>query len=124
PTPPQYQTSPVTFTLRYRSYHGGGPRLHNPPPSPTRRSSDLTANSCNSFSADAGTYTSPDNTVTTGHCYRYTYTIKDNVSNTSSSAANTAKLESSTTNVCGPAPGEQTGSGNQYYDAPSKTQFF
>src|SRR5207253_2581483 len=93
--PPYYTSTSVSFTLGDGN-DGTGSGLDTSTRTVTRETGTLTANSCNSFSADAGTYTSPDNTVTTGHCYRYTYTIKDNVSNTSTPVTTTAKVDTST----------------------------
>ena len=42
---------------------------------------------------DGGTYTSPDTSVTGGHCYRYSFTIADRVGNVSSPVTAAAKVD-------------------------------
>ena len=66
----------------------------------------------------------PDIAVSTGHCYRYTFTIADRVGNVSTSVTATAKVDTDAPIVAATAPTELTGAGNQYYDAGSQTQFF
>ena len=53
------------------------------------------------FSADAGSFSSPDTAVSTGHCYRYTFTIADRVGNVSSAVTATAKVDTDAPNVSG-----------------------
>src|SRR5262249_49008606 len=90
----------------------------------TRESATLNGNTCGTFSADAGTYTSPDTSVAGGHCYRYTFTIADRVGNVSSGVSAVAKVDTVAPTTAVTAPTELTGAGNQYYDAATKTQFF
>jgi hypothetical protein len=90
----------------------------------TRETGDLVAGACSNFSADAGSFSSPDIAVSTGHCYRYTFTIADRVGNVSTSVTATAKVDTDAPIVAATAPTELTGAGNQYYDAGSQTQFF
>ena len=47
---------------------------------------------CSNFSADAGNFSSPDTAVSTGHCYRYTFT-SPTASATSPSGHATAKVD-------------------------------
>ena len=59
----------------------------------SRETGDLVAGSCSNFSPDAGNFSSPDNSVSTDHCYRYSFTIGDNVGNTSTPVTATAKVD-------------------------------
>ena len=90
----------------------------------TRESATLSGDSCGTFSADPGTYSSPDTAVSNGNCYRYTFTITDNVGNTSSAVTATAKVDTQAPSLSLNAPTELTGSGDQYYDGATQTQFF
>src|SRR5919197_1196647 len=60
---------------------------------PTGQTGTLSGGSCSGFSSDAGTFTSPDTSVSGGNCYRYTFTIADNVGNVSSAVTATAKVD-------------------------------
>ena len=113
----------VSFTLGDGN-DGSGSGLDTSSRTVTRESASLTGDSCGSFTADAGTYSSPDTSVSNGNCYRYSFTITDNVGNTSSSVTATAKVDTQAPNVSLSAPTELTGAGNQYYDGATKTQFF
>src|SRR5207248_7311464 len=73
---------------------------------------------------DAGTYSSPDTAVSGGHCYRYSFTVADNVGNVSSAVTATAKVDTAGPTVSVTAPTELSGGANQYYDSVSKTQYF
>src|SRR5262249_19985032 len=59
-----------------------------------------------------------------GHCYRYTFTIADNVGNVSSPVTAVAKVDTQAPNISVDAPTALSGTGAQYYDAGSKTLFF
>src|SRR5205814_86782 len=59
----------------------------------SRETGDLVAGNCSNFSPDAGSFSSPDTAVSTGHCYRYSFTIADNVGNVSSAVSATAKVD-------------------------------
>src|SRR5207248_2043841 len=74
----------VSFSLGDGSDSGSG--LDTSTRTVTRESASLSGDSCGTFTADSGTFTSPDNTVTGSHCYRYSFTIADNVGNVSSAA--------------------------------------
>ena len=67
-----------------------------------------------------------DTTVQTGTCYRYRYTVADQVGNTSapSAASTTAKVDTTAPSVTVEAPTALTGSGAQYYDADTNTLYF
>src|SRR5207253_2754279 len=90
----------------------------------TRETGTLSGDTCSGFTADAGTFSSPDTAVSGGHCYRYTFTIADNVGNVSSAVTATAKVDTGDPSVSVTAPTELTGAGSQYYDSGTKTQFF
>src|SRR5207302_4635999 len=81
----------VSFSLGDGSDSGSG--LDTSTRTVTRESASLSGDSCGTFTADSGTFTSPDNTVTGSHCYRYSFTIADNVGNVSSAATATAKVD-------------------------------
>ena len=120
---PYYKTASVSFSLGDGS-DGTGAGLDLSSRTVTRETANLAGNSCASFSADAGSFSSPDTAVSGGHCYRYTFTIKDNVGNVSSAITATAKVDTAAPAVSVTAPTETAGGGNQYYDAGTKTQFF
>ncbi|HEY3017207.1 MAG TPA: Ig-like domain-containing protein, partial [Gaiellaceae bacterium] len=63
------------------------------------------------FSADAGTFTSPDTSVSGGHCYRYTFTIADNVGNISTAVTATAKVDTEDPSVSLDDPGTPVAGG-------------
>ena len=55
----------------------------------TRESALLEDGACGAFSADVGTFTSPDTSVQSGRCYRYTFTLADRVGNASAGVTST-----------------------------------
>ena len=112
----------VTFALGDGSDAGSG--LDTSTRTVTRETGTLSNGTCAGFSADAGTYSSPDASVSTGHCYRYVFTISDNVGNVSAPVTVTAKVDTDAPNVALAAPTPLTGSGNQYYDAAGQTLYF
>jgi hypothetical protein len=119
---PYYGSSSVTFSLGDGSDGGSGLDLTSS--SVTRETGTLAGNSCSGFTADAGTFSSPDTSVTGGHCYRYTFTIADNVGNVSTPVTATAKVDTQAPSVAVDAPTPLSGAGAQSYDATSKTLFF
>ncbi len=120
---PYYNAASVPFTLGDGS-DGTGSGIDTSSRIVTRETGNLAGDSCSGFTADPGTYTSPDTSVSGGHCYRYSFTIEDNVGNTSTAVTTTAKVDTAAANVAVTAPTENTGAANQYYDAGTKTQFF
>jgi hypothetical protein len=78
--PNYYNTNSVSFSLGDGS-DGSGSGVDTATRTVTRESASLSGDTCGTFSADAGTFTSPDTSVSNGHCYRYTFTISDNVGN-------------------------------------------
>src|SRR5204862_6356742 len=60
---------------------------------------------CSNFTADAGTFSSPDTSVAGAHCYRYSFTIKDNAGNTSAPVTATAKVDTDNPSVTLTDPG-------------------
>src|SRR5207247_360135 len=115
-TAPYFNTASVTFSLADGS-DGSGSGLDTSSRTVTRETGTLSGDSCSGFSADAGSFTSPDTAVTGGHCYRYSFTIGDNVGNISSAVTATAKVDTNAPSISVSAPTELTGAGNQYYDA-------
>src|SRR6185312_9367903 len=122
-TAPYFGSASVTFNLGDGN-DGSGAGLDTTTRTVTRESATLTGDACGTFSPDAGTYSSPDTTVSTGHCYRYSFTIADRVGNVSSATTATAKVDTAAPTVSINAPSALTGAGNQYYDAGTKTLFF
>ena len=120
---PYYNAVSVTFSLNDGS-DGSGSGLDTSTRSVTRETGDLAAGACSNFSADGGTFTSPDTSVSGGHCYRYTFMISDHVGNVSSAVSVTAKVDTNAPSISVTAPVEVTGAGNQYYDGASHTQYF
>ena len=92
-SPNYYKTNSVSFTLGDGSDPAGGAGLDTSTRTVTRETAPLSNDSCGSFTADPGTYTSPDTSVSSGNCYRYTFTIKDNVGDTSTGVTVTAKVD-------------------------------
>src|ERR671931_489746 len=120
---PYYKTASVSFSLGDGS-DGTGAGLDLGSRTVTRETATLSGDSCGSFSADPGTFSSPDTGVSGGHCYRYTFTLKENVGNSSSPVSATAKVDTASPTVSVTAPTETSGGGNQYYDSGSKTLYF
>src|SRR5205085_5185344 len=116
---PYYQTPRVPLTTD----NGTDDRAGLDPASGTVERADATLadGSCGSFGAfqpvtlDNGT----DTTAASGHCYRYRYSIADNVGNRSTPSPTTAdaKVDSALPTVTVTAPTELTGAGDQHYDA-------
>ena len=120
-----YYTTSVPFILGDGSDNVGGSGLDLSSRAVTRETANLVGDACGSFTADPGTYTSPDASVTGGHCYRYSFAIKDHVGNTSVPTTTVAKVDTAASPAVGvTAPTETVGAANQYYDSTSKTQFF
>ena len=93
----------MTFTLGNGSDADAG--LDVSSATVTRETGDLAGDSCSNFTADAGTFTSPDTSVSGGHCYRYTFTISDRVGNTSTGVTATAKVDTDNPSVTLTDPG-------------------
>ena len=122
-TAPFYPGGPVTFSLTNGSDPSGGSGLDLSSATVTRETGTLAANNCSGFTPDGGTFTSPDNSTSSSHCYRYTFSIADKVGNVATSSV-TAKVSPNAPTVSVDPPTVLTGAGNQYYDAGTKTQFF
>ena len=90
---PYYNAASVTFSLVDGSDPAGGAGLDTSTRSVSRETGDLVAGNCSNFSPDAGSFSSPDTAVSTGHCYRYSFTIADNVGNVSNAVSATAKVD-------------------------------
>jgi hypothetical protein len=117
-TAPFYPGGPVTFSLTNGSDPSGGSGLDLSSAAITRETGTLATNNCSGFSPDGGTFTSPDNSTSSGHCYRYTFSIADKVGNVATSSV-TAKVSSNAPTVSVEPPTVLTG-GNQYYDAGTR----
>ena len=128
-SPNYYKTNSVSFTLGDGSDGGSG--LDTSTRSVTRETAPLSNDSCGTFTADGGTYTSPDASVSSGNCYRYTFTIKDNVGNTSAGVTVTAKVDGGTpthgtialTGVSPAGIAYLSGGGTVYYRGSAAGQF-
>ncbi|HTL23333.1 MAG TPA: chitobiase/beta-hexosaminidase C-terminal domain-containing protein, partial [Mycobacteriales bacterium] len=103
PNAPYYTSNSVTFTTGNGSDADSGLDLSSA--AVTRETGDLSGDSCSNFSADAGTFSSPDTVVSGGHCYRYTFTIADNVGHTSTPVTATAKIDTDNPSVSLTDPG-------------------
>src|SRR5207253_2356222 len=119
---PYYKSASVSFVLTDGADSASG--LDTSTRTVTRESASLSGDSCGTFTADAGTFSSPDTAVSGGHCYRYTFRITDNVDNVSAAVTATAKVDTAVPTTAVTAPTELAGAGNQYYDSGTKTQFF
>ena len=93
-----------------------------------RSSATLTSGTCGRFGSwSTVTLTGgADTTVTTGNCYRYRYTITDNVGNQSSASSPSAnaKVDTTAPAVANAAPTAISGGGNQHYDSGTETLYF
>ena len=121
---PYYTSLSVSLTAGDGSDGGAGldtsSRLYE------RDSATLTNGSCGAFSGSWTTVANPDATVASGSCYRYRYSIADNVGNRSATvtASVDAKVDTSAPAAVVLAPSELTGTGAQYYDGATKTHYF
>src|SRR5207342_2824429 len=92
---PYYTSTSVSLTAGDGSDAGAGldtsSRLYE------RDSATLTNGSCGSFSGSWTTVSNPDTTVASGNCYRYRFSIADNVGNRSATitASVDAKIDTS-----------------------------
>src|SRR6185437_11372143 len=102
---PYYGSNSVGFSLANGSDNGGGAGLDLASATVTRETGPLSGDSCSAFSADAGTFTSPDTSVSNGHCYRYTFRIADKVANLSVPVTATAKVDTDNPTVLLTDPG-------------------
>ena len=125
---PSYTDPSVPLTLDNGSDSGAG--VHASTGVVERDEAPLVSGSCGSFSGSWTPITltgGADTTVQPGNCYRYRYTITDNVGNASapSSASADAMVGDATPpNVSATAPTPVTGTGNQSYEPGTKTLWF
>jgi chitobiase/beta-hexosaminidase-like protein len=93
-----------------------------------RDSVALTSGTCGSFSDAWAPVTlsgGADTSVASGNCYRYRYTIADNVGNSATSAASaTAVVNTVVPTVAVAAPTEGSGASDQFWSATTKTLWF
>jgi hypothetical protein len=93
-----------------------------------RASAPLSAGTCGTFGVYAPvTLTSgADLTVATGNCYRYQYSISDNVGNASapSTPSADARVNSVGPTVTDTAPTEVSGAGDQFWNSATDTVWF
>ncbi|HYM63122.1 MAG TPA: Ig-like domain-containing protein [Gaiellaceae bacterium] len=93
-----------------------------------RESGDLASDACTNWSGSWSTVTlsgGADTTVVSGKCYRYRFTISDNVGNQSAVSATSAdaKVDAGDPSVSVASPTEVTGPAAQYYDSATKTHY-
>ncbi|TMK79966.1 MAG: hypothetical protein E6G45_02105 [Actinobacteria bacterium] len=92
---PYYTTASVGFTTGDGSDSGSG--LDTSSRVVQRASATLSNGTCTgSFSSFSGSYSSPDTSVVSGNCYRYRFTVADNVGNVSAGVVSSdAKVDTS-----------------------------
>src|SRR5439155_18030530 len=95
---PYYGSASVGFSLGDGN-DGSGSGLDTSTRNVSRQTGDLVAGNCSNFSPDVGAFSSPDTAVSTGHCYRYSFTIADNVGNVSGTVSATAKVDTDAPNT-------------------------
>ena len=83
-----------------------------------RDSTNLVGNTCDPFPSSWSPVTSPDSTITSGHCYRYRYRVSDNVGNNAVyTSGNVGKVSTSAPGTPELTLAEAPNSPNQYvYD--------
>jgi len=83
-----------------------------------RDSTNLVGNTCDPFPSSWTPVTSPDSTITSGHCYRYRYRVSDNVGNNAVyTSGNVGKVSTSAPGTPELTLAEAPNSPNQYvYD--------
>ena len=125
---PYYGSLSVPLTL-VDGGDGAGSGLDTASRLVERESGDLAADACTNWSGSWSTVTlsgGADTTVASGKCYRYRFTISDNVGNQSGVSATSAvaKVDTGDPSVSVNSPTEVTGPAAQYYDSATKTHYF
>ena len=91
---PYYTTASVGFTTGDGTDSSAG--LDTSSRLVERASAQLTDGTCGGFGGFGGSHSSPDTSVVSGNCYRYRFTIADNVGNVSTSVVTAdAKVDTS-----------------------------
>ena len=125
---PYYGSLSVPLTL-VDGGDGAGSGLDTTSRLVERESGDLAGDACTNWSGSWSTVTlsgGADTTVASGKCYRYRFTISDNVGNQSAVSATSAdaKVDTGDPSVSVSSPTEVTGLAAQYYDGATKTHYF
>ena len=125
---PYYGSLSVPLTL-VDGGDGAGSGLDTASRLVERESGDLAADACTNWSGSWSTVTlsgGADTTVASGKCYRYRFSISDNVGNQSAVSATSAdaKVDTGDPSVSVSSPTEVTGLAAQYYDGATKTHYF
>jgi hypothetical protein len=123
---PNYGSLSVPLTLNSGTDAGSG--VNGSSGVVERDSVALTSGACGSF-ADAWAPVTlsggADTSVASGNCYRYRYTISDNVGNSAASGASaTAVINTVVPTVALAAPTEVSGASDQFWNAVTKTLWF
>lgn len=125
---PTYSTLFVPLTLVNGTDNLGGSGLDPLSGVVQRASAPLTTGNCGTFGAYSPVTLSSggDLTVTSGNCYRYQYSVADNVGNVSapSSASADAKVSATGPSVTDTAPTELNGANDQFWNASTDTLWF
>jgi hypothetical protein len=123
---PNYGSLSVPLTLNAGSDAGSG--VNGASGVVERDAVALSSGACGSFTDAWAPVTlsgGADTSVASGKCYRYRYTISDNVGNSATSAASaTAVVNTTVPTVAVAAPTEVSGAGDQFWNATSKTLWF
>ncbi len=123
---PTYSTLSVPLLLDNGTDAGSG--VDSASGAVERASAALSAGTCGTF----GGYTAvtlsggADTSVSTGNCYRYRYTVADNVGNRSAASPDSAdaKVAAGTPTLVVAAPTEVSGGSDQFWIAASSTIWF
>ena len=125
---PGYSTLFVPLTLVNGTDNTGGSGVNPLSGVVQRASAPLTAGACGTFGAYSPVTLASggDLTVTSGNCYRYQYSVVDNVGNVSapSTASADAKVSATGPSVVDTAPTETNGPNDQFWNSSTDTLWF
>jgi hypothetical protein len=123
---PNYGSLSVPLTLNVGS--DAGSLVNGASGVVERDSVALSSGACGSFTdawAPVTLSSGADTSVASGNCYRYRYTVSDNVGNSATSADSaTAIVNTTVPTVAVDAPTEGSGASDQFWNATAKTLWF